>query len=116
MIVVDEDGYYWSAAVAENAAEAGLRVTVVTRLFEPFREVPVVSRIATLRALDQRNAIMQPNCEIARVKSGHVVIRHYLSKREWRVDDVAAILMDGHSKAVFAERRCHEGICRSRLR
>jgi len=95
VIVVDEDGYYWSAAVAENAAEAGLRVTVVTRLFEPFREVPVVSRIATLRALDQQNAIVQPNCEIARVESGHVVIRHYLSKREWRVDDVAAILWTG---------------------
>jgi 2,4-dienoyl-CoA reductase-like NADH-dependent reductase (Old Yellow Enzyme family) len=95
VIVVDEDGYYWSAAVAENAADAGLQVTVVTRLFEPFREMPVVSRIATLKALDRHNAIVQPNCEIARVEAGHVVLRHYLSKREWRVDDVAAILWTG---------------------
>jgi 2,4-dienoyl-CoA reductase (NADPH2) len=95
VIVVDEDGHYWASAVAESAVQAGHRVTLITRLFEPFREMPVVSRIATLRALDECGARIEANTEISRLERGGVVLRHYLSRRERRIDDVAAILWTG---------------------
>ena len=52
ILVMDEDGYYWGAAAAEAMAATGRHVLLVTRFFEVLREVPVTSRIPTLRVLD----------------------------------------------------------------
>jgi 2,4-dienoyl-CoA reductase-like NADH-dependent reductase (Old Yellow Enzyme family) len=95
VVIMDEDGYFWGAAVAESTTQSGYRVTHVTRVFEPFREIPVVSRVPTLRALDRDGAEFRPNSEIARIERGGVVLRHYLSGREQRLDDVAALLWIG---------------------
>ena len=95
IVVVDDDGYYWPSAVAEAAVQMGHHVTVVTRMFEPFREMPMVSRITTLRMLDQHGAAIQPNAEIGRVEAGGIVLRHYLSGREWRLNEIAAVLWTG---------------------
>ena len=51
--MMDEDGYYWSAAMAESLAASGKRLTIATRFFEVFREIPMVSRIAMLREMDR---------------------------------------------------------------
>ncbi len=99
VVVMDEDGYYWGSAMAESAAQAGYRVTVVARVFEPFRELPVVSRIMTLRALDDYGAAIRANMEVHRVAKGSVVLRHYLSRREETLGDVAAIIWVGAQHA-----------------
>jgi NADPH-dependent 2,4-dienoyl-CoA reductase/sulfur reductase-like enzyme len=110
VIVVDDDGYYWSSSVAEAAAQAGHRVTVVTRMFEPFRELPMVSRITTLRALDQHGASIQPNTEVISVKAGNVALRHYLSGRVWHMENVAAILWTGAQAPVTLACGILEGV------
>ncbi len=51
VVVMDEDGYYWAAAVAETVALQDKKLVLVTRFFEVLRELPAVSRIAALRAL-----------------------------------------------------------------
>ena len=89
--------------------QAGHRVTLVTRLFEPFREMPVVSRIATLRALDECGARIEANTEISRLERGGVVLRHYLSRRERRIDDVAAILWTGIQTPLLLNRSALKG-------
>ena len=52
-MVLDEDGYWWGAQAAEEVIRRGAKLTLVTRFFEPFRELPTVSRIAALRQLDR---------------------------------------------------------------
>ena len=46
LMLMDEDGYAWSAAIAEGLLATGRPLIVVTRFFEPWRELPIVSRIA----------------------------------------------------------------------
>lgn len=99
VIVMDEDGYFWPAAVAEAAAALGKSVLVLTRFFEPFREMPVVSRISTLRELDKLGATMRPNMYVNSIADGGVVLRHYQSGREEIVPDCAAVIWIGLQRA-----------------
>lgn len=99
VVMMDEDGYYWSAAMAESLAASGKRLTIATRFFEVFREIPMVSRIATLREMDRHGAELKPNMFVARTSNGGVVLRHYLTGREEVVEDVAAIVWVGAARA-----------------
>lgn len=99
IILMDEDGYAWSAAVTEGLLATGRPLTLVTRFFEPWRELPMVSRIATLRAVDRQGAIIKPNMEIASVSNGAVALRHYASGRLEAVPGVAAIVWVGAARA-----------------
>jgi NADPH-dependent 2,4-dienoyl-CoA reductase/sulfur reductase-like enzyme len=99
VVVMDEDGYYWAAATTELLAQAGKRVTLVTRFFEVLRELPAVSRIATLRFLDQHGVELRPNMAVGRVESGSVVLEHYYSGREERVPDAAAVIWLGPQRS-----------------
>ncbi len=105
VVVMDEDGYYWAAAIAEQAAAAGKTVVYVTRFFEPLRELPIVSRITALRALDAAGAKMHANMLVARAERGAVILRHYLTGREERVPDAAAVIWVGaqHANGGLAE-------------
>ncbi len=95
VVVVDEDGHYWAAQVAEEVARRGGRVTLVTRFFEPFRELPIVSRIAALRTLDDAAATMLPMHAITALARGGVDLRHYDSDRPMRIEPVDLVVWVG---------------------
>lgn len=95
VIVVDEDGHYWAAQTAEELALRGARVTILTRFFEAFRELPIVSRIAALRTLDEAGAVVLPMHEIVRVSAGGLDVRHYDSHRGGRLDDIDGVVWVG---------------------
>ncbi|MBI4629761.1 MAG: FAD-dependent oxidoreductase [Candidatus Rokubacteria bacterium] len=99
IVIMDEDAFSWAAAVIETAAQQGKKVTVVTRFFEALKELPAVSRIATLRALDQQGVALRPNTFVDRMDNGDVVLKHYYSGREERIPKVAALIWVGPQKA-----------------
>lgn len=98
ILLMDEDGYYWAAAIAEAVAPLG-KLMVTTRFFEPFRELPMVSRIATLRELDKAGAEYRTSMAPVRIEGGAVVLRHYLTGREGWVEDCAALLWIGQAQS-----------------
>ncbi|MBS0243770.1 MAG: hypothetical protein JSS20_16465, partial [Proteobacteria bacterium] len=83
----------------ESAMEQGREVILVSRFFEVAREVPAVSRIAFLRALDQSGGRVLPNHFVGRSANGSVVLRHYLTGREAVIDDIAAVVWVGGAVA-----------------
>ncbi|MEM7750867.1 MAG: FAD-dependent oxidoreductase, partial [Pseudomonadota bacterium] len=95
IVVMDEDGYYWTSAVTESVISKGARPIVVSRVFEVCRELPMVSRIEYLRQLDRNSGEAIANSYIARVEAGNVILRHYLTERETVLDNVAAIIWVG---------------------
>lgn len=95
VLIMDEDGYYWTAAVTESVIAAGGLPVVVARVFEVCRELPMVSRIEYLRQLDRNNGQSIANTYIAQIKAGNVHLRHYLTERESVIDDVGAIIWVG---------------------
>ncbi len=96
VVVMDEDGFYWSASVTEQLARRGCKVWLVTRFLEPLREIPEVNRISTLRALDQLDVKLRPNMFVERAENGAVFLRHYYnSEREERIDGVADVVWLG---------------------
>jgi 2,4-dienoyl-CoA reductase-like NADH-dependent reductase (Old Yellow Enzyme family) len=103
LLLMDEDGYFWAAAIAEAAAgaaaRAGSRLVVATRFFEPFRELPMVSRIATLRALDRAGAEFRTSMAPVRLEAGSVMLQHYLTGREEAMEDCNALLWVGAQRA-----------------
>jgi 2,4-dienoyl-CoA reductase-like NADH-dependent reductase (Old Yellow Enzyme family) len=118
VILMDEDGYYWGAAMAESLAASGKQLTVTTRFFEVFREIPMVSRIAMLRELDKRGAVLKPNMHVARTSNGGVILAHYLTQREEVVEDVAAIVWVGsaHANGSLADELRDAGVEKIRIR
>jgi hypothetical protein len=112
------DGYYWSAAMAESLAASGKRLTIAARVFEVFREIPMVSRIATLREMDRHGAELKPNMFVARASNGGVVLSHYLTGREEVVEDVAAVVWVGAAQAngALADELREAGVEKMRIR
>lgn len=82
ILMLDEDGYWWGAQTAQELGKRGGHLVLVTRFFEPFRELPIVSRIAALRNLDGLGAEVLALHEPVRIAGGKVVLRHYSSGRE----------------------------------
>ena len=103
LVLMDEDGYFWGSAAAEAALECTRRrgqvLHVVTRFFEHFRELPMVSRIAALRALDQGGAVLHTSMTVAASRHGATVLRHYLTGREMTLPATAGIIWVGRSAA-----------------
>lgn len=96
VLVFDEDGHYWSAQVAEEVAQRGAHVVLISRFFEPFRELSIVSKVAALRQLDLAGAEIAAMHELVRFVSGGAVLRHYDSKRERHLEAVHAAVWVGH--------------------
>jgi dimethylglycine catabolism A len=95
-VVMDQDGYYWAAAVTEALARQGRKVIYVTRFFEPLRELHKVARISSLRALDQLGVKFHDNMTIVRADKGALVLRHaYNLKRRNRIGNVSALVWLG---------------------
>lgn len=117
LMLMDEDGYAWSAAIAEGLLATGRPLIVVTRFFEPWRELPIVSRIATLRAVDAEGAVIKANMEIAGVSNGAVTLRHYTSGRVEVVPGVAGIVWVGaaRSRSALARDLLAAGFDKTRL-
>lgn len=92
VVLLDEDGYWWGAQAAEEVVARGARLTYVTRFFEPFREMPTVSRIAALRRLDRGGATVLALHQLVRVAGGGAVIAHYASGREVRIEGVDVVV------------------------
>ncbi len=99
VVIVDEDGYYWTSAIVESVIAQGKRPVVVTRFFEIARELPMVSRIALLRQLDKHDAQLTPNTELTEIKDGEVRLKHAMTGREVLVDDVCAVVWVGAARA-----------------
>jgi 2,4-dienoyl-CoA reductase (NADPH2) len=95
VLLLDEDGYWWGAQAAEDVVNRGGKLTFVTRFFEPFRELPTVSRIAALRQLDGQGATILALHQLMRVSSRTALVMHYASNREMRIDDVDVIMSIG---------------------
>ncbi len=92
VVLLDEDGYWWGAQAAEEAIRRGGRLTFVTRFFEPFRELPTVSRIAALRRLDGHGATVLALHQVTGVSSRAAIVQHYASGRETRIEDIDVIV------------------------
>ncbi len=99
VVIIDEDGYYWTSAVVESVIAQGKVPVVITRVFEICREIPMVSRIAFLREFDKAGGQARPNTYVARSSNGSIVTRHYLTEREENVEDVAAVVWVGPAEA-----------------
>ena len=103
LVVMDEDGYFWGSAAAEAALQLASRrgqtLHVVTRFFEMFRELPMVSRIAALRALDLGGAVLHTSMAVVGSRQGAAVLRHYLTGRELVIADAAGIVWAGRQEA-----------------
>ena len=100
VLVMDEDGYFWAACMTEALARHGCKVLYVTRFLEPLRELPEVTRISTLRALDELGVVLRSNMFVDRTERGDVVLRHYYnSPREERLKDVGGIVWVGAQRA-----------------
>ena len=95
VVIVDEDGYYWTSAVTESAIAAGARPIVVARVFEVCREIPMVSRIEYHRQLDRSGGQAIANTYVAGVRDGGVVLRQYQTNRETFLPDIAAVFWVG---------------------
>jgi 2,4-dienoyl-CoA reductase-like NADH-dependent reductase (Old Yellow Enzyme family) len=95
VMVLDEDGYWWGAQAAEEVIKRGAKLTLVTRFFEPFRELPTVSRIAALRQLDGSGASVLPLHQLLRVASRTAIVQHYASSREVPIENVDLIVSIG---------------------
>lgn len=106
LVVMDEDGYFWGSAAAEAALalaqRRGQTLHVVTRFFEVFRELPMVSRIAALRALDSGGAVLHTSMFVAACDQGAVVLRHFLTGRELRLERTAGVVWVGQQHALGA--------------
>ncbi len=98
VVIMDEDGYYWTSAVTESAIAAGARPIVVSRVFEVCREIPMVSRIEFHRQLDRNGGEAIANTYIAGAKGGAVLLRHYQTDRETILPDIGAILWIGAAR------------------
>ena len=99
VVVMDEDGYYWAAAVIETVAGQGKKVTVVTRFFEILRELPAVSRISALRALDEQGVAARPHTYVDRIEQGAVVLKDCYTGREETIPGAAAVIWVGPQEA-----------------
>ena len=95
VVIVDEDGYYWTAALTEAAIAAGARPYVVARVFEVCRELPMVSRIQYHRQLDSNGGRAIANSFVAAINNGSVEVRHYQTGRRTDIGDVAAVVWAG---------------------
>ncbi len=95
IVIMDEDGYYWTSAITESVIAKGAIPVVVARVFEVCRELPMVSRIEYLRQLDRNGGEAIANTYIAGVRAGGVALRHYLTERETFLPDVAAVVWVG---------------------
>ena len=107
VVIMDEDGYYWTSAVAESVMAQGRVPVIAARFFEVVREIPVVSRIAFLREVDKAGGSLKPNTGVKRIESGRVVLANYLTGREEMIEDVAAVVWVGlaipHGATLAAE-------------
>ncbi len=103
LVLMDEDGYFWASSIAEAAAALarsyGLSFTVTSRFFENFRELPMVSRIATLKALDEAGTEQRTSMFVDRVENGAAVLKHYLTGREVVLPHTSAVIWTGYQRA-----------------
>ena len=99
VLVVDADGYYWTEAMVESIIEQGARPIVITRVFEVGRELPAVSRIAFLREIDKAGGAVHASTYLSHIEAGGVVLKHYLTGRADRIDDIAAVVWVGVARA-----------------
>lgn len=100
VVVMDEDGYFWASSMTEQLARRGCKVVYVTRFHEALRELPQVSRISTLRALDKLGVVLRPTMSVDRIENGEVVLRHYYNSRhEERLKGVGEVLWIGSQRA-----------------
>lgn len=98
-IIFDEDGYYQAVEVAEFMARRGTKCWIVTRFWEVGREIPAVSRVTTLRALDSLGVEMIPTAWAHHSDGRNVTLGHYYSGRQWSIGDIDCLVHIGGERA-----------------
>jgi NADPH-dependent 2,4-dienoyl-CoA reductase/sulfur reductase-like enzyme len=86
-------------AVAELIAQAGKKVSIVTRRASIGRHVAYVDIIGVFRRLDQLNVDIYPMNVPLRVESGHMKVKHALSGNERDLGEVKTIVQAGPYQA-----------------
>jgi hypothetical protein len=99
VVVMDEDGYFWASCMTEQLARRGCNVIYVTRFNMPFRELPQVSQICTLRVLSEHDVVTKPAMFVDRAENGHVVLRHYYDRRHEERVSAREVLWIGAQRA-----------------
>ena len=86
--------------MTEQLARSGCKDVYVTRFNMPFRELPQVSQICTLRVLSEHGVVLKPAMNVDRAEDGAVVLRHYYDrKHEERVSGAREVLWIGAQRA-----------------
>lgn len=98
-VLFDADGYYQACETAELIGRSGTKLYIVTRFWEVGREIPATSRVTAIRALDQLGVELIPNAWFSRVEGRAVVLAHYLTGREWSIEDVDCLIYVGGNRA-----------------
>ena len=100
VVVLDDDRHFKAAGVAEELADRGHRVTVVTRGGETGAEVISVS-FAGLRArLGAKQVRTLPFHDVARIAGRDVIARDEFSGREEALPDVDTLIFAGQNRAL----------------
>lgn len=100
VVIVDDDGYYWTEAMVQSVIEQGGIPIVIARQFEIGRELPAVSRIAFLREIDKAGGEVLANTYLCHVENGGAVLKNYLTgSSAEHLADVAAVVWVGAARA-----------------
>ena len=99
VVVMDEDGYFWASCMTEQLARRGCNVIYVTRFNMPFRELPQVSQICTLRVLSEHGVVTKAAMYVDRAENGHVVLRHYYDRKHEERVSAREVLWIGAQRA-----------------
>lgn len=99
VFIVDEVESEPVYATAELIAQAGQKVSIVTRRASIGRNVAYVDIIGVFRRLDQLSVDIHPMNVPVRVDSGHLKVRHALSGKERDLGEVKTIIQAGPYQA-----------------
>lgn len=98
VVLFDEDGYYEPCETAEMIAHNGAELFFVTRFTEVARELPMASRITTLRMLDSLGVTLVPTSWYSRTQGRDVYLAHCYTGRERVITAVDSIVHVGYKQ------------------
>jgi 2,4-dienoyl-CoA reductase-like NADH-dependent reductase (Old Yellow Enzyme family) len=99
VLVLDDDGYFATFAVAEWVAQGGAEVHFVTRHLWVGHDLPTASLTEMVGRLDASGAEFYPGHWLLHVDGGDAVLEHVHSARERRIEGIDAIVVGGGHRA-----------------
>jgi mycofactocin system FadH/OYE family oxidoreductase 2 len=99
VVVLDDDRHFKAAGIAEELADRGRQVTIITRGGETGADIVSVSFAGLRVRLGQKGVRTLPFHDIARVDDHAVVARDEFSGREETLPDVDTLIFAGQHRA-----------------